>query len=171
MDFATAKQRSIELNAAYEAACAAHRGYPRNAIGLTPDDVKFSPAYRATKAAYDKAFAELRSFNDVYCRVFKKELKAERDAIRLARLAKSQSQPNERHLYQGNIKMLRTSYSVEQSGSVFLIVKTVVNEGIASKNTLRANFVSKAHAERMAHSLNSAQHLAANGFSVFFSGD
>ena len=67
--------------------------------------------------------------------------------------------------------MLRTSYSVEQSGSVFLIVKTVVNEGIASKNTLRANFVSKAHAERMAHSLNSAQHLAANGFSVFFSGD
>ncbi len=34
-------------------------------MGLTPDHVKFSPAYRAAKAASDAAFAKLRKLNAI----------------------------------------------------------------------------------------------------------
>jgi len=32
-------------------------------MGLTPDNVKTSPEYRAAKRAYDTAFSRLRTFN------------------------------------------------------------------------------------------------------------
>ena len=67
--------------------------------------------------------------------------------------------------------MLKTSYSVEQEGSLFLIVKTIIDGDNSSSDSLRNRFINKAQADRMAHSLNSAQRIAADGFSVFFPGN
>jgi hypothetical protein len=47
-------------------------------MGLTPDEVKFSPAYRAAHAAYQRAAAALRTFNVRYAKAFKRELATER---------------------------------------------------------------------------------------------
>ena len=58
------------------------RTFPRNAIGLVPDDVRTSATYRAAKSLYDVAFAHQRAFNGVYVKMFAKELSAERDARR-----------------------------------------------------------------------------------------
>jgi hypothetical protein len=67
--------------------------------------------------------------------------------------------------------MLKTSYSVEQEGNLFLIVKTIIDGDNSSSVSLRNRFISKAQADSMAHSLNSAQRIAADGFSVFFPGN
>jgi hypothetical protein len=67
--------------------------------------------------------------------------------------------------------MLKTSYSVEQKGSIFLVVKTVIDGDSSSSDASRNRFISKAQADRMAHSLNSAQRIAADGYSVFFPGN
>lgn len=37
--------------------------FPKGPMGLTPDEVKVSPEFRAAKSAYDKAFEALRRFN------------------------------------------------------------------------------------------------------------
>lgn len=42
------------------------RGYKPEGAMLTPDSIKFSKPYRAAKAAYDKAFSDLRKFNSQY---------------------------------------------------------------------------------------------------------
>lgn len=47
----------------YYAASQAMQRFPRGAMGLTPDDVKASPEWRAAKARYERAFARLRAFN------------------------------------------------------------------------------------------------------------
>jgi len=48
---------------AVKAASAALRRYPRDPLGLTPDAVKASPAWRADKARYDNAFRALQAAN------------------------------------------------------------------------------------------------------------
>jgi len=45
------------------------KAFPRGPMGMTPDAVKFSPEYRAAKAAYQKAFEAVRSFNSKKGRV------------------------------------------------------------------------------------------------------
>lgn len=55
-----------ELEAHVADASAALKAFPRGATGLTPDAVKFSPAYRKAKSAYDRAFQTLRKFNTTY---------------------------------------------------------------------------------------------------------
>jgi hypothetical protein len=51
-------------------------------MGLTPDGVKFSSAYRGAAAELAVAMANARRFNAWYTKAFKKELRAERDAKR-----------------------------------------------------------------------------------------
>lgn len=51
------------LEASVKLAASNLQGFPRNAIGLTPDEVKFSPEYRDAKQRYNAAFKELRRFN------------------------------------------------------------------------------------------------------------
>jgi len=46
--------------------------------GLTPDAVKFSPEYRRARATYDQALSELRAFNGVFTKTFRKDLQLER---------------------------------------------------------------------------------------------
>lgn len=47
-------------------------------MNLTPDSVKATPEYKAAKAAVDKAFAELRNFNELFTKKFKNEIKEDR---------------------------------------------------------------------------------------------
>lgn len=58
---------AIELRDQCEAEVAARSAvlntFPKGALGLTPDTVKASPAYRDAKAAYNLAFAALRAIN------------------------------------------------------------------------------------------------------------
>lgn len=84
MTYSIAKAAQATLEAEWRAAGKALQGYPRNAVGLTPDAVKFSPEYRAAKAAYDAAFARLRAFNITFTKTYAAELRAERHASRRA---------------------------------------------------------------------------------------
>jgi hypothetical protein len=52
--------------------------FPRSAMGLTPDDVKASPEFRAAKVAFEKSFGKLRAFNGVITKKFAKEMRQER---------------------------------------------------------------------------------------------
>lgn len=52
------------------------------ANGLTPDVVKFHPAYRAAKLEYDTAFRALQKRNQAHVREFKLEMRAERRAVK-----------------------------------------------------------------------------------------
>lgn len=51
------------LEAEVKAASAALKEFPRGTMGLTPDDVKASPEWRAAKTRYELAFARLRAWN------------------------------------------------------------------------------------------------------------
>ncbi len=76
--FMAAKQREVDVDAAVDRASDALDVFPKGAMGLTPDAVKFSPEYRVAKAVYDAAFAEQRRFNAWFLKTFSAEIKAER---------------------------------------------------------------------------------------------
>lgn len=76
--FEAAKAQQSQLEQEVEEAGAGLRDFPRGAMGLTPDAVKTSPAYRAAKARFDRAFARLRAFNATFTKKFARELRAER---------------------------------------------------------------------------------------------
>ena len=81
MSYAINKATAMLLDNDYSAACKVFKSIPgigSGPMGLTPDDVKNTPEYRIAKQAMDKAFAELRAFNAVYAKRFKKELAIER---------------------------------------------------------------------------------------------
>jgi len=80
--FTEAKEKSTAINAEVASTSAVLKRFPKNAVGLTPDAVRLSLEYREAKANYDRAFARLRAFNEVYVKSFAKELKAERDKRR-----------------------------------------------------------------------------------------
>lgn len=79
MDFETAKIIRAGLEVKIEIASAKLNSYPRNEIGLVSDAIKFSPEYRAARAEYSTAAANLKAFNKKFVKHFKTELKAERD--------------------------------------------------------------------------------------------
>lgn len=85
MDYATAKARHDELQAAADAASKAGQRFPKGPTGLTPDDVKASPEFRQMHAAYARAAEELRQFNKVYLKQFAREIRADRAAKVAAR--------------------------------------------------------------------------------------
>lgn len=81
MSYAINKAHAALLNDDYTAAIRNLKAIPgvgSGPMGLTPDDVRARPDYRFAKQVMDKAFAELRAFNAVYVKRFKKELAAER---------------------------------------------------------------------------------------------
>jgi len=86
LTYTEAKAKCDAIEARMKTASDALRRFPRGPMGLTPDAVKFSPEYRAAKLAVDRTFAELRAFNTWFVRQFKKEIKAEIDAMRLRRI-------------------------------------------------------------------------------------
>lgn len=79
--FLAAKATADTLWAALRAASAVMRKYDslRGPMGLAPDAIRFSPAYRAEKAACDEAHARLAEFNKWFTKEFARELRAERN--------------------------------------------------------------------------------------------
>jgi hypothetical protein len=68
------------LEAALRAAGNILQTYPRNSMGLVSDAIRTTPEYQAHKAAHDKAFHNLRTYNTAFVKAFKKEIQAERKA-------------------------------------------------------------------------------------------
>ena len=58
------------------------RAFPSRPNGLTPDDVKATPAWQTARALHDSAFAELRAFNARFVKMYAEELRADRDSRR-----------------------------------------------------------------------------------------
>jgi hypothetical protein len=73
---ARAKRDALELTVSMHSATL--KAFPKGPMGLTPDDIKFGPAYRTAKAAYDRAFAELRDFNAEFVKQYAKDIERER---------------------------------------------------------------------------------------------
>lgn len=81
--YAQAKEYRASLEANERAASEALQAFPRLANGLTPDAAK-TPEWKAARARYSKAFADLRDYNGRMVRNFKAEMKAERDAKKVS---------------------------------------------------------------------------------------
>lgn len=62
----TLATQQARLETAWRAAGDALKGFPKGAMGLTPDSVKASPEWQAAKRAYESAFAALRAFNGAH---------------------------------------------------------------------------------------------------------
>lgn len=77
-----ARARSRELGKAMSA-------FPKLANGLTPDEVKATPAWRAAKKEYDAAFAAEQAANANVVKRFPKEHRADLDAQRKQRSARA----------------------------------------------------------------------------------
>ena len=75
MSFQEAMTRRTELEDALKPLSAALRRFPQSLNGLTPDEVKFSPAYKEAKAAFDAAFRALREHNAFINRQFRHEIR------------------------------------------------------------------------------------------------
>ena len=84
-DYAEAKAARDVLNARVEQAGKVLEGFPKGELGLTPDHIKASPEWRKAKAEFELAFAVLRGFNKTFTKQFKREIRADIDARRMAR--------------------------------------------------------------------------------------
>lgn len=84
--YAQAKEYCASIEAREKEAGKVLAAFPKLANGLTPDSAK-TPEWRAARAAYAKAFADLRDWNARMSRTFKKEMLAERRAKSAARSA------------------------------------------------------------------------------------
>lgn len=62
-------------------------GVGSGALGLTPDNVKQSPEFKAAAARYGAASVALQELNKANAKRFARELRAEREARRAAKLA------------------------------------------------------------------------------------
>lgn len=87
--FAAALEDVEVLNKAAQAASEALQAFPKGPMGLTPDEVKFSPPYQAARDRYERAAKALRDFNSVFTSKFAAELREHRAAVRQAKLLKN----------------------------------------------------------------------------------
>lgn len=71
--FEQALQNALKAREVTNAASEALRAFPRGAMGLTPDDVKNSLAYKKAKNDYNVAFEKEKAFNQFLTRNYKKE--------------------------------------------------------------------------------------------------
>lgn len=78
MTFAAAKATRAALDNEVARLGQVLNAFPKGAMGLTPDAVKFSPEFRAAKQAFDVAFAKLRNFNSAFTKAYADEIREER---------------------------------------------------------------------------------------------
>ena len=78
MTFEQATNERDRLETACSEAGAVLDQFPRGPMGLTPDAIKATDAYRSAKLAAYTAFQNLRNFNEFYLKTFKAEIKAAR---------------------------------------------------------------------------------------------
>lgn len=79
MAYILAKAKQDELYNAMQAASEALQKYPKGALGLTPDHVKFSDAYQSDALEYNRAFEALRAYNTWFVKTYKKEIQQARN--------------------------------------------------------------------------------------------
>lgn len=75
---ALAHKATLESN--LDAASKALQVFPRGIMGLTTDEAKATPEWQAARRTYATAFAQLRAFNTVFLKQFKKEERERRRA-------------------------------------------------------------------------------------------
>jgi hypothetical protein len=80
MTYATDLAQKVMLEGRVKAASDKMKAFPSGAMGLTPDNVKFSPEFRRAKREFDTAFAALRRFNGAFLARYRKEVLADRRA-------------------------------------------------------------------------------------------
>lgn len=80
MTYEEAKQVKAKLENTVARCGAVMQEFPKNAMGLTPDDVKASTDFQIAKRQFDGAFRNLQQFNAKFVKVFKKEYAVERRA-------------------------------------------------------------------------------------------
>lgn len=73
MTYLEAQTHKKALEDAIDVASKAIQHFPRLPNGLIPDEVKFSPEFQKAKLAFDRAFSDLRKFNQWFVRTFKRE--------------------------------------------------------------------------------------------------
>lgn len=73
-----ARDQLVERHSLASAQLKAIPGVGSGPMGLTPDAVKFSPAYRAAKAEMDRLFIALRAANAFIAKHHRKEADADR---------------------------------------------------------------------------------------------
>jgi hypothetical protein len=80
MDYESFKATRDKLESEVAAVEAVLARFPSGTMGLTPDSVKTSEAFRDAKRAFNLAFSRLRAYNARYLGRFKREAAAERAA-------------------------------------------------------------------------------------------
>lgn len=80
MNYLEAKEISEEMNKRVDTTSNTlnSKYTQRTSLGLIPDSVRNTYEYKSDKLAFDTAFNELKSFNKIYVKTFKKEIRAER---------------------------------------------------------------------------------------------
>lgn len=78
MTYAIAKAAQKNLEEVCNVLSAKLNTYPKGKMGLTPDAVKCTPEWKSDKAAFQKAFAAFRNFNQSFVKTYKKEMREER---------------------------------------------------------------------------------------------
>lgn len=77
--------KKLELEKVLVSASEELSKFPKNEIGLTPDEIKFSPEYKKAKSKVDAAFQNLRKFNGPFVKKYKKEIIKTRNEKRAAK--------------------------------------------------------------------------------------
>lgn len=88
MTFQQFKSSQSVLRCAVDLASEKLRSFPRLPNGLTPDDVRQTPEYRLAKCTFDLAFSAERAFNGQWVKRFKREIRDDLHARRMAVVSK-----------------------------------------------------------------------------------
>lgn len=71
------KERKAMLEADMDRASKKLQSYPKGAMGLTPDYIKFSPAYQEDRKWFETAKKAVQSFNQTFLKKYRKEWRDE----------------------------------------------------------------------------------------------
>lgn len=86
-EYEAAKASRAPLDAEADAASKALRAFPKGPMGMTPQAVRDTPEFQAAYQRYARAAQAQAKFNGPFCKAFAKEIRAEVQAKREARLA------------------------------------------------------------------------------------
>jgi len=84
LNFVEAKALCAALEAEFARTSAVLRSSPKGRLNLTPNSVKASPEYQASRAAHDAVLQRLRRFNTVFTKRFAAEIRTERASKRVS---------------------------------------------------------------------------------------
>jgi hypothetical protein len=78
MTYEEAKKIKDNIETELDVANTILSSFPKGPMNLTSDAVRATPEWQAAKRSSEQTFAKLRSFNSIFVKNFKKEIKAER---------------------------------------------------------------------------------------------